>query len=311
MKTYMIFLIVCFLFFLWIPVSTTESKEDESVHKELDGTLKGFTMTLLDGDTKKKAVINGSVARILRGGLIDVLDVVARIYNPGGNGCDVLIHSSRGVYNKARNIVDTDQFVRINYGNMVVTGTGLHWEPDMAKLEMYKNVRIEYITERRQEDVNEDNTHEPLIADNSEDVVTVITGEGKGDMDYKTEPIVIMRRNVRIRDRDVNIKAHLAKAFFDKETQKLNKVEVYGNVKIKQPKRESLCKKAIYFVGEDKAVLTGKPKIVKGLDLYAAEKITIYDKGERVIFEPKAELVIFASPENASTFGASTEHEKT
>ena len=56
--------------------------------------------------------------------------------------------------------------------------------------------------------------------------------------------------------------------------------------------------KKFYYVDEDRIELVGKPKIIQGLDFYTAEKVTIYDKGGRVVFEPKAELVIYASTEH-------------
>ena len=283
--------------------------------------VKGFTMTLLDEGGRKKAVISGSIANILPGGLIEILDVVARVFTPSDRGADTLIHSSKGIYNRLTNVIDTDQFVRINRRNMVITGTGLHWEPDKAKIEIHRNVRVEYITTRRKPANNEVLPSSPLMDieergsekeqdegsftqpsdvgnPDMENVVTIITAEGSGKLNYEQEIIAVFRENVEINDKDVNLKAHLTKMFFDDEAQDITKIEAYGNVRIKQPKRESSCRKAVYFVDEDKIVLSGNPRIVQGLDLYTAQKITIYDKGERVVFEPRAELVIYASTEH-------------
>lgn len=284
--------------------------------------VKGFTMTLVDEDGRKKAVIGGSIANILPGGLIEILDVVARVYNPNNKTTDAIIHSSKGVYNRMRNIIDTNQFVRINRRDMVITGTGLHWEPDRAEIKLHRNVRVEYITRRKVEDnkVSSSSPNHTISAEEGgeknllhsdsadklsntnnpgeEDVATIITAEGSGKLDYGDGGVAVFRKNVEMNDKNANLKARLMKMFFNDQTQALTKVQAYGNVKIKQPKRQSSCRKAVYFVDEDKIVLSGNPRIVQGLDLYTAKKITIYDKGERVVFEPRAELVIYASTEH-------------
>lgn len=289
--------------------------------------VKGFSMTLVDKDGRKKAIISGSVATILPGALIEILDVVARVFDPNNKGADTLIHSNKGIYNRLTNVIDTDQFVRINRRDMVITGTGFHWEPDLAKIEIHRNVRVEYATRRETENdevpsvsssspmsississtsstsgqvSDEGMAGQSLTTDNpgEEDVVTVITAEGSGKLNYEGGAVAIFKKNVEIDDKKTDLKAHLMKMFFDKETEALTKVVAYGDVRIKQPKRESFCRKATYFVDEDKIILAGNPRIVQGLDLYTAQKITIYDKGERVVFEPRAELVIFAATEH-------------
>lgn len=268
--------------------------------EEIQGTskaeeVKGFTMTLANKDGIEEAIVNGSVANILPGGIIEIMDVVSRVFSQDSIGGDTLIHSSRGIYNKLKNVVDTDEFVRINRRDMVITGTGLHWEPNKFEIEIHKNVKVEYVSER-----NNVNSEDPSLVpqDDRNTAVTVITAEGSGKLNYKKGIVAIFRKNVEIDDKNANLKAHLMKMYFDKKTEALTKVEAYGNVKIKQPKRESSCRKAVYFTDEDKVVLTGNPRIIQGVDLYTAKKITIYDKGEKVVFEPRAELVLYSSTEH-------------
>ena len=269
--------------------------------------VRGFIMTLVNKDGNEKAIINGSTANILPGGLIEILDVVTRVFDPDNKGADMLIHSAKGTYNRLKNVVDTDQFVRINRRDMVITGTGLYWEPDRNKIEIHRNVRLEYTTERefdlqkgQEKDINDqkDKVSSIKVNPGKENVVTVITAEGSGKMNYEKSVVAVFKKNVEIDDENANLRAHLMKMFFDDQTQNLTKVEAYGNVRIKQPKRKSSCRKAVYFVDEDKIILFGNPRIVQGQDLYTAETITIYNKGERVVFEPRAELVIYASTEH-------------
>lgn len=287
--------------------------------------VKGFTMTLVDKDGTEKAIVNGSTANILPGGTIEIVDVVSRVFDRDNIGGDTLIHSSRGIYNRLQNVVDTNQFVRINRRDMVITGTGLHWEPDKEEMEIHRNVKVEYTSKRKSENSKADITESSTVDTPSlkstqhkgtnpevksteqaqgqnnnlkeESMVTVITAEGSGKLNYKWGIVAIFRENVELDDKNTDMKAHLMKMFFDKETEALTKVEAYGNVKIKQPKRKSFCRKAVYFVDDDKIILTGGPKIVQGSDLYTAKKITIYNKGEKAVFEPRAELVFYSSTE--------------
>lgn len=288
-------LIICFSQLLaWAEKEPATAKVEE---------VKGFTMTLVNKDGNKEAIINGSIANILPGGVIEILDVVTRVFDHNDKGADTLIHSAKGTYNRLKNLVDTDQFVRINRRDMAITGTGLHWEPDRNKMKIHRNVRLEYTTEResdlqkaQEKDIN--GQEDSKVNPGKEDVITVITAEGSGKMNYEESVVAVFRKNVEVDDKNANLKAHLMKMFFDDQTQDLTKVEAYGNVRIKQPKRESSCRKAVYFVDEDKIILSGNPRIVQGQDLYTAETITIYEKGERVVFEPRAELVIYASTEH-------------
>jgi len=254
--------------------------------------VKGFVMTIVDKGGKDKASISGSKANILQGGIIEILEAVARIYSQGKGESDTLVHTSKALYDKFRSNVNTDQFVRINRRDMIITGTGLQWMPDKTKININENVKIEYLPN--------ENSEAAVIAGQASGL-TVITSKGNGIFDY-SKGVATLNKNVVVDNADTRLFAHKMKIFLDKDTQKLNRVEAYGDVKIKQPKRESSSRKAVYFVNEDKVELTGSPKIIQGFDLYTAQKVTIYDKGNRVVFEPKAELVIYMNEEKELEF---------
>jgi lipopolysaccharide transport protein LptA len=249
--------------------------------------VKGFVMTIVDRGGKDKASISGSKANLLQGGMIEILEAVARIYSQEKGESDTLVHTSKALYNKFRNNVTTDQFVRINRRDMVVTGTGLQWMPEKTKLNIDENVRIEYLPGKESE---------VIPVPGAVSGLTVITSKGNGMFEY-SKGVAVLNKNVVVDSADTRLVAHKMKIFLDQDTQKLSKVEAYGDVKIKQQKRESSSRKAVYFVNEDRIELTGSPKIVQGLDLYTAQKVTIYDKGNRVVFEPKAEMMIYMNEE--------------
>lgn len=251
--------------------------------------VKGFTMTIVDKGGKEKAAISGSVANMLPGGLVEILEVVARVYGRDMEGTDTLIHTSKGIYDRLKNIITTDQFVRINRRDVVITGTGLEWIPDKSRLEIEENVKVEYSSSNvTTNGAGNASTQKRTI---------IITSRGSGLLDYQGD-VAVFKKNVVAEDPDATLKAHRMKMFFSDKTQGLIKVEAYGNVRIKQPHRESSSRRAVYYVGEDKIVLTGNPRIVQGLDFYTANKVTIYDKGQRVVFEPRAKLIIYASTEH-------------
>jgi len=275
---------VCLL--IQIPVFVLPSlikAEQASVVSKIE-QVKGFTMTLLDKNGKAKALISGSMSEILPNGNIKILDAAARVFNIGES---TLIHSSEAVYDRKDNIIHTERFVRIDRRDMVITGTGLRWEPDNAWIQLYKDVKLEYSNKRRENSIP--GAEAPGI---------IVTSEGRCRLNYNEPSIAVFKNKVNAVDKNVDIKAHLIKVFFDNKTHDIVKVEAYGSVKIKQPERESYCRKAVYFADKDKIILSGSPKIMQGMDQYTAQKITVYNKGKRVVFEPRAELVIYSGTEH-------------
>ena len=248
--------------------------------------VKGFVMTITDAGGEEKAVVAGSTANVLPDGVVEIKDVLARIYGEKKDDSDTIVHTSLAYYDRARNIISTDKFIRINRRGMVVTGTGMEWLPDKSHMEIKENVRIEYFRDAETEDNMEASLPERKKA--------VITAVGRGMIDYDHN-IAVLKKNVMIEDAQVKLKAHNVKIHLSGSDQDLERVEAYGDVRIKQQYRESSSRKAVYHVKEDKIVLTGRPKIVSGFDSYSAEQIIIFDKGNRVVFKPRAELVIYES----------------
>lgn len=274
-KLAILFIIFVFPFVLFAQEGSVSTKNEE---------VKGFVMTIMDKWGEEKAAVAGSKANILQKGLIEIEDVVARIYAEKKGEADTLIHTDKGIYDRLQNIVTSDRFVRINRRDLEVTGTGLEWFPNKSRIVIMENVRVELTFD--------DDAVEGEDSKGKRD--TTIFSEGRGKMDYANH-MAVFKKNVVVTDPDVTLKAHAIKIFFKEDSQELERIEAYGNVKIKQPKRESRSRKAVYFADLDQIVLTGNPRIIHGLDFYTADQVTIYDRGEKVVFEPRANLVIYQS----------------
>jgi lipopolysaccharide export system protein LptA len=68
-------------------------------------------------------------------------------------------------------------------------------------------------------------------------------------------------------------------------TDKIDYIEVEGNVKVTQKDRMATAEKAIYFQKEQKIVLHGRPVVTKGQDRIEGNLITIYLKQGKSIVE--------------------------
>lgn len=264
-------------------------RAEENSLSTLSEEVKGFMMTMVNKKGKSTATVSGSMANLLSGNIIEIDDVIVRIYKPKPGDPDIIIHTTKGTYDRMTNVVETDEFVRINHMDTVITGSGIYWEPDRSLLKIKSNVKVKYHTQRKSASSEQAGKGEGQ----PEEAVTVITAEGSGKMNYRKNNAVF-RKNVVVTDPQVTLKAERMKIFFDPQSKgQIAKIEAYGQVQIEQPARKSSSRKAVYYTAEDKALLIGNPRIVQGPDLYTAERITIYEKGNRVIFEPRAQLVIY------------------
>jgi len=262
--------------FLFVSICGTQPLCAQENAVSQNEAVKGFTMSIVDKGGKEKALIAGDTANLLPNGVVEVNNLVARIFGGGISNPDTIVHTAKGIYDRLRNTVTTDQFVRIDRRDVTITGTGLKWLPNRSKVVLLENLKVEY----------------SAVDEFGVKIVTTITCRGNGILDCEKETVVF-EKQVVISNPNAVLSANRVKVFFDKETQSIIRAEAYGGVKIKQPERESSSKRAIYYIKDDKIVLSGCPKIVQNKDLYTAERVTIYDKGNRVVFEPKAELIIY------------------
>ncbi|OED36750.1 LPS export ABC transporter periplasmic protein LptC [PVC group bacterium (ex Bugula neritina AB1)] len=130
---------------------------------------------------------------------------------------------------------------------------------------------------------------------------SVITCSGKMEFNYD-EDFVELFDNVSIVDPRLNLRADYMKIFFDRITQKLDRVLCQGNVMINQDLKKAMGEMAEYDVSDGAVYLTGNPKVLKNNHILTAENITFFLNKEEVLCEPSAQLVLFFSEEDRDFF---------
>ncbi|MCX6357987.1 MAG: hypothetical protein NT045_08975 [Candidatus Aureabacteria bacterium] len=114
------------------------------------------------------------------------------------------------------------------------------------------------------------------------------------EMDYLKQ-MSTFKGNVYVKDVSGDLRSDKLVVFFDPKKQELTELVATGKkVIIDAHDRRSFSHRAVYTAVDGKIVLTGKPRIIQGRSIYAAERIIIFKDTERIIFEPKARLMIYS-----------------
>ncbi|MCB1195844.1 hypothetical protein KDK77_06640 [bacterium] len=123
---------------------------------------------------------------------------------------------------------------------------------------------------------------------------TTITCDGPLDVDFPNN-IAVFHDNVVIENQRGRVKADLMKVFFNETDRSVSLVEATGNVIINIDNKVARSNKAEYKVPEGILELTGDPRIQEDKNVYAAEKITIFQKNGQteMKLEPKAKLLLY------------------
>jgi lipopolysaccharide transport protein LptA len=242
-----------------------------SLAKEESGKAKGFAFVITDNKGNKKATIRGEKAIFLKNGLIELKGVEAVLHRQE----EVVIKTKETVFNPTSNIVTTSKFIEIASPSMKVSGIGALWNSLSEEVTINKDV-------------------ETILYGKKEKNTTVTSqAEMKVFFDKKK---AVFNKNVVMENGEGKITADKAEFFFDskeeKEESDLKKMNAFGNVKILYDGKIAGSEKAEYFAKEGKLILTEDPQIRQNNSLYTAEKITIFSEGDKVEFEPNAQLII-------------------
>ncbi|MEA3347399.1 MAG: LptA/OstA family protein [Candidatus Auribacterota bacterium] len=133
-----------------------------------------------------------------------------------------------------------------------------------------------------------------------ERIPTIITCSGPLNVDYNNN-IAILNNDVFVEDKYGNIWADKIKLIFSEDKKKIERIEAFGNVEIKQEDKVATCEEAIFIMESRTVVLTGDPVVKRGTDIIAGEKITFYIDENRMVCEPGAKLVIFPKRDKDSS----------
>ncbi len=99
---------------------------------------------------------------------------------------------------------------------------------------------------------------------------------------YSKENLVVFKGNVMARQRDVVIYADRLEAVIIEDGKGIERVIANGNVKIQQGLRAATCQKAVFYNLDQKAVLTGDPKVWEGENTVSGDEIVFDIKQDRV-----------------------------
>lgn len=187
---------------------------------------------------------------------------------------DVVITTSKGAklttnsmdWDRKNQLVTTPDRVNIEKANMNITAIGAHGEPDLKKVSLTKDVRL---------DIN------PSTALTKSDDIDVkekitVTCDGSLTIDYEKN-IATFNENVKVERPDLIITSDIMDLYFiAKKTERLktdktpeimgnnsiDKIVARGNVKIVRGENTSFSEEAIYNATDKKIVLSGKPRLV-------------------------------------------------
>ena len=187
---------------------------------------------------------------------------------------DVVITTSEGArlttdsmdWDRNKQLVTTKDSVNIEKDNINITATGAHGEPNLKKIALNKDVRVDI------------NPSLKAVADSSGLGVkekTMITCEGSLEIDYEKN-IATFNKDVKVERPDLTIYSDRMDLYFsagkdsrqeNKTSQimgnnKIDKIVARGNVKIVRGEDISYSEEAVYTAADSRVVLSGRPKLV-------------------------------------------------
>ena len=107
--------------------------------------------------------------------------------------------------------------------------------------------------------------------------------------------------NVRMRDSRGamncgKVRLHL------KENNEIDWIEALSEVIIVSDGRKALANRASYYADEAKFVLEDDPKLKQGRSIMTGDRITFWQKSQRMICEPNARVLLYPSEEMKAKF---------
>ncbi len=107
--------------------------------------------------------------------------------------------------------------------------------------------------------------------------------------------------NVRVRDPRVamncgKIWLHL------KEGNEIDWIEAESEVIIQLDERKALANRARYYANEGRFVLDGEPKLKMGRNIMTGDRITFWQKTQRMVCEPNARVLLYPDEETKAKF---------
>ena len=280
----MISKILIFVFMVWmLPTSWATAEENnlspdssatqQNAQPEGNQQFQGFNLQGYTDGGQKAWDVNGDKADIV-GDTISITNVDANQYSEQ----QLNLKAKTGVVNKAtgsihlaqdvvitskdgsqfktdtlqwerdQDLVTTDDPITVTTEKgMSATGTGLVAKPSLGTAQVKKDVTVKVETQP-----------DKPAGGNSE---LTITSDGPMEIDQKNNKATFTK-NVVASQEGRTLNSDRMEVYFDAETQKIKRLVCLGNVVIMQGENSSTSDTAIYTAGDQKLVLTGRPKLI-------------------------------------------------
>lgn len=187
---------------------------------------------------------------------------------------NVVITTSKGAklttdsmdWDRKNQLVTTKDRVNIEKDNINITAIGAHGEPNLKKIALNKDVRV---------DINPSLKAAADPGGLGVKEKTMITCEGSLEIDYEKN-IATFNKDVKVERPDLTIYSDRMDLYFsagkdnrqeNKTSQimgnnKIDKIVARGNVRIVRGEDTSYSEEAVYTAADSRVVLSGRPKLV-------------------------------------------------
>lgn len=268
--------------------STTGQSSSVFAQETAEQTIADFSLSGFAEKGKKSWELSGKSADITNE-KVKLKDIVGKLYGEEnitltaergnfdkekGNvhlKDNVIITTSKGAklttdsldWDRLNHTVSTPDEVNIKRENLVADAVGASGQPDLKKVNLEKEVRVQI------------NPHDTQDLPKKKKIV--ITCDGPLEVDYDKN-IAIFYNNVKVDQRDTQIYSDQMDVYFktdedhdlnlsqDKDSKgmsrQIHKIIAKGNVKIVRGDNISYSDEAVYDARQNKIILTGRPHLV-------------------------------------------------
>ncbi|MEW6100939.1 MAG: LPS export ABC transporter periplasmic protein LptC [Candidatus Omnitrophota bacterium] len=173
-------------------------------------------------------------------------------------------------WDRKAQVVSTEELVNIERNNMVAAATGARGEPNLNKVSLEKNVRLD-ISPAGQ------SAPEPGASGVKEKII--ITCDGPLEIDYEKN-IAVFKNNVKVERADSVIYSDIMHVYFSRgkddpiakagiTASSINRIVAKGNVRVVRGENVSYSEEAVYTAEDRKIILSGRPRLV----IYSTEDL--------------------------------------
>jgi len=182
--------------------------------------------------------ISSDKARLDRKSLDIYLEKNVNIENKDG----VRIITDSLSWQKAKNLIETEDWVKATRDTMEITAKGMSADTEMKEADFKQDVEV-------------------TIPDQETKIPITATCSGPLEIEY-SQGKAVFNENVVVTHTQGQVFSDKSTLYFDPETKTIIKIVSEGNVKILREGSETYAELATYLGKEDKLVLEGRPRLI-------------------------------------------------